>query len=436
MSPFASPVLKHPCLSHPDDTEEEEGEGEDHSVQVSSTEEDSEEIAQPLSLADLKTQTEDDLTDITPATTTCTSYFTHLGLEEGELKLAASAAALQSWQPPIHSTMLDSQRPKPNAAQIDLPSIRFVPPQQSFPATSAGSLVADSGVAASNDFNTTSAFTCSSNDLILTKSTSSSQPTADTSTSMETAAKLSSPQGAYLKIGRHTDHPTVQGIPARTRADYDSGLVFSPEGATFGKTASQEHFIEEYPAALVPLRLAPLTPHAVGAYTRSSTPRYRGSTPRATPSRLNTELSGYPSRLSSRAVFPGSSVLPSRLKLSSSVSPSHRATYGPVLEGGALYGNPGSLATANYSTPPSRYSRLRLTQRLLGSKTSLANLTDEVLRKKESLKARLQLNSKFFGQSLYFIFPYYIVKYSAIYGVEMCMKILFLIKQLLLLQVL
>lgn len=106
-SPFASPVLKHPCTVRDD----EETTHPDRHCKSSATPltglssltevtEDSN-LAQPLCLADLCTQTSD-LTGIT--STTCTGYFNELCLEDSERDFTGISSITENRLHPLHST--------------------------------------------------------------------------------------------------------------------------------------------------------------------------------------------------------------------------------------------------------------------------------------------------------------------------------------------
>ena len=111
----------------------------------------SDDLPQPISMADLQTF-EDDLTSVT-GVTTCTSYFTQLATDDAGLGQAHCEGQ------PLHSTVavppnstwnpsITSMEPHQGAARLRLPSIR------EFSRINAPSMNAtDSGVAASSDFN-------------------------------------------------------------------------------------------------------------------------------------------------------------------------------------------------------------------------------------------------------------------------------------------
>lgn len=117
-SPFASPVLKHPCTVRDDQTTPHATPTPQSkspaslrssmagisSLGVSSLTEvtEDESLAQPLCLADLCTQTSD-LTSVTA--TTCTGYFNELCLEDSERELMGTSSGTELNRPhPLHST--------------------------------------------------------------------------------------------------------------------------------------------------------------------------------------------------------------------------------------------------------------------------------------------------------------------------------------------
>ena len=179
-SPFASPVLKQPCTAR-DDTEADQasptflrkplsspplsphnkGEGS-----LSDDESDSNDLAQPLCLADLCTQTSE-FTSIT--STTCTGYFNGMALEDSERDtmginsidhrnhpLHSTAAhpgsvLLSNWQQtPVHSATTDSQNRNQNQSN----NVEVHPPASGY-VFSGG----DSGVGASNELLNGTSFT-------------------------------------------------------------------------------------------------------------------------------------------------------------------------------------------------------------------------------------------------------------------------------------
>ena len=93
----ASPRLKHQRVYHLEHNSSSE----------------SEDTPAIISLGDLQTDTSSSLP------TTCTTYFTNMGLDEGEEKPLHSLVT--TWQPNTHSTMLEHQRPpiKSSGPSID-----------------------------------------------------------------------------------------------------------------------------------------------------------------------------------------------------------------------------------------------------------------------------------------------------------------------------
>lgn len=107
-SPFASPVLKHPCTVRDDEVtppvptfEESPATPCTSSIGVSSLTEVTEESrqAQPLCLADLQSS---ELTGIT--STTCTSYFNKMCLEDSEREITGISSINGHRLHPLHST--------------------------------------------------------------------------------------------------------------------------------------------------------------------------------------------------------------------------------------------------------------------------------------------------------------------------------------------
>ena len=173
-SPFSSPLLKQPCTQRSLTEEGEEEEG------GSGSETD---LPQSLCLEDLRSETYE-FTDVT--STTCTSYFTNLGLHDNEEvqpcddsdylfftphpihATAGGTAAISMqppWQPPAHSTMM--QQP-PSRHDWGDRGGRGVVGQSILPSFICG----DSGVAASSSY---SGLTGHTNEFLgLAKSSSAS----------------------------------------------------------------------------------------------------------------------------------------------------------------------------------------------------------------------------------------------------------------------
>ena len=434
VSPFASPVLKQPCTMRTD--------MEDCNSNSDSCE--TEDLAQPLSLNDLNTETYD-FTNITA--TTCTSYFTQIGLEESRHPLH-STATNSRWQAPIHSTMVDVQRQLGAASLPTVQGVSQIP---------SSTWAADSGVAASAEFNATSAqsLTSSSNELGITKSSSNPfmlqaskeeelQTQPQPNKSSKTAASQTQngaqdykprekrPNPWMLSTAhpksKHPDLPTIQegqtqtDIPAKNKGmennipcESDSGLVASPDEMYSRQTTDSHRPRTSVPtSAYAPTggSLTSASPHPTGLKLQAfphttrlhyDSTAYGGSTPTSpilqyTPSRYNTAYplkSGLvPHQMKFSTVFPNS-ILPSRPKLSTTPIPSLPSTL-PQPENSVYsfgVGGGGSLSSV-YHTPPSRYSGLRGRGSSLGDRTSFAGFTRDVLRKKASLKSRLQFSSE------------------------------------------
>ena len=419
-SPLASPVLKQPCKTRRDTEPEDDLETGD---------EDSGELAQPLSLADLKTETYD-FTSITA--TTCTSYFTNLGIDDVESKLlplhSTAATSAYNFHPPACSTMLSSQRVPTTTAGIQL-------------MTTQGPSCVDSGVAASSEFNATSGVSLT-NELGITKSSSNSQLSntnkdeqsksdsnaeASDSGSQKQTAKFTSLGGQSTVISKckHPELPTIQegmmDVQARTTPPYrapstpsevDSGLASPLEGiqALNGLRHVSDPLRADCRSVTPHHGLSPqlkCTPDPLGSKLPSSKPSsllgvhcntagYGTFTSlHTTPSRYSATTSTtamglgsghtltHQGKFTSKAIFPRS-VLPSRLKLHTPLTPTLS------LPGSTSYNSStttNSRANANIRLTPTRYSGVR-------HRSSFTRLTEEVLRKKEMLKSKLQFNSK------------------------------------------
>ena len=431
VSPFASPVLKQPCTMRTD--------MEDCNSNSDPCETD--DLAQPLSLSDLKTETYD-FTNITA--TTCTSYFTQIGLEESRHPLH-STATHSRWQAPVHSTMVDLQRQLGAASLPTVQGVSQIP---------SSTWAADSGVAASAEFNATSAqsLTGSSNELGITKSSSNPfmlqaskeelQAQSKPDKSSETAASQTQngtqdyksrekqPNSWMLSTAhpksKHPDLPTIQegqtqtDVPAKNNgtennSKSDSGLVASPDEMYSRQTTDPHRPGTSVPtSAYAPMAgsLTSASPHPTGLKLQVfphttrlhyDSTAYGGSGPTSpilqyTPSRYNTAYplkSGLvPHQMKFPTVFPNG-ILPSRPKLSTTPIPSLPSTLPQPEHSVYSFGvGGGSGLSSVYHTPPSRYSGLRGRGSSLGDGTSFAGFTREVLRKKASLKSRLQFSSE------------------------------------------
>ena len=444
VSPFASPVLKQPCTQRAD--------MEDCNSNSDPCE--TEDLAQPLSLSDLKTETYD-FTNITA--TTCTSYFTQIGLEDDESRHPLHSTATNSrWQPPVHSTMVDPQRQLGAASLPTVHGVSQIP---------SSTWAADSGVAASAEFNATSAqsLTSSSNELGITRSSSNpfmlqankeelhAQPRPDKNSETATSQTQNGTQDykprekrtnswmlstAHPK-SKHPNLPTIRegqtqtDVPARSEGtennvpcESDSGLVTSPDETYSRHTITDLH----RPGTCVPtsayvpvgggltsgyshptgLKLqSPIFPHTTKFCYDSTT--CGCSTPTTsllqyTPSRYTTAFPFKSGLVPHQTKFPTvfqNGILPSRPKISTTPIPSLPSAL-PQPENSFGVGGGGSLSSV-YHTPPSRDSGLRGRGGSLGDKTSFAGFTREVLRKKASLKSRLQFSSE--SQSALVSFP-------------------------------
>ena len=541
-------MLKQPCTKRLDILEEDSAHSPPHNHHhphhppshnhrdIPSDESDSESsIPQPLSLADLQTETYE-LTSITP--TTCTSDFAQFGLDDptenatsaenaephplhstaaGHMTMMSSVPT--HWNPPIHSTMMVDSHCKVQGSnhlttkpipQVSLPLVGGLSRIQSHSHSTANgaiesqshsAIVADSGVAASGEFN----FTNTAAAMALHSNTnagesgiamSGSDPAlkmaeakervqnvvegrakvgGNLSRDVPLASKLCSrpdgKNGPTLMANReanfeskgyvqqHTNEKRGEGSEDKLRravahchSEVDSGLVFSPEHNLL------ERIPEEQPAVLqhtVPTseraKIHPLSPsmgsglisseqHKFHVYHQKTPSRHSNLQPSTgfvvpmspatfhhhhhhvggggAPGLINNGLgSHYPafsSRLTSKCTgLPSGAVLPSRLKLSStnaitaglkspsymysSFVPHHNNYRGK--ENGAPLSSLGSqdvfgVGGASKTTPTSRYSG-KGTLKSLSGKSNMSNQMDEVIRKKEIVKARLQFSSKF-----------------------------------------
>ena len=564
-SPFASPVLKQPCTKRLDILEEDSAHSppptHHHSHHppshnhrgIPSDESDSESsIPQPLSLADLQTETYE-LTSITP--TTCTSEFAQFGLDDptenatraesdrphplhsmaaGHMTTMSSVPA--HWNPPIHSTMMVDSHCKVQGSnhlttsckpipQVSLPLVGGLSRIQSHShSTAAGTndtcsrsqsaIVADSGVAASGEFNFNSTAAAMMAMALHSNTKAGESGIATSGSDPELALKMAEAKeedGRHLAEGGRADvggrlsrddplasklcsrpdgknRPTLMAnreanfertggkqltnekrggedgedklrrAVAQCHSEVDSGLVFSPEHNFL------EHIPEERPAMLFQQHAVPASERAnfhpfspsVGSGFSSELHQQQPNFHvyhQKTPSHLSnlqpsstgfavpmnpatyhcTKGSGgapglinnghYPafsSRLTSKraGISSGASVLPSRLKLSSTnsitaglKSPSymyssfvpHHSNYrgkenSAPLSGSSSLGSQevyGVGGATSKTTPTSRYSSSKGTLKSLSGKLDLSHQMDEVIWKKEIVKARLQFSSKF-----------------------------------------
>ena len=430
-SPFASPVLKQPRRKRP---EAEQDEDEDYRDENS----DSEELAQPLSLADLKTETYD-FTNVTA--TTCTSYFTQMGLDEDRESRqpfhSTATASLHSFHPPAHSTMVASQHIPPHPPSNLLPASQY-------PSSSC----ADSGVAASAEFNVTNLLSSTSN-----SQTQSLQASRGEELLSKQSGNPSNGSSSYAHNGNHSHsdvkdrkqsaplllkshhsvsrqpdlstieegEPPTDGLPDQDMetvapepnaecsrveplhapSQMDSGLAFSPEvDLSKAETASETrmrhtalpspHDLAKYTPSPIKLKLhsqkyaSLLAGHKATYNTMHSTPS-RHSTITTVLAPFGPRFPHNQGKFTSKSTFQ-STVLPSRLKLYPSLS--LPLTFS--LPGSALSYAPGANGTTITSTTPNRHFRLGSAHKL----ASLPSFAEEVLRKKQTFKSRLQFNSE------------------------------------------
>ncbi len=407
-SPFASPVLKQPRTKR---SEQDEEDSEKDRRTRHSDSDSEEELAQPLSLADLQTETYD-LTSVT--STGCTGFFTNFGLED------------QPSQQPLHST---AYKWLPNSSTA-MPSLGYPGPSGAFStnwlsmpggATQTHSAYVDSGVAASSEFNGTT--TASSNELGGMKLSGSLQQSLQASGKEEEVCGQELDSKCTTGIGdvhhtpksqtswqlahtrrRQPNLPTINEDEIQSRPEAgtripcggatpktvpiqaDSGVMFSPEVHT-DSALLQPLSMGNTPQFLgtAGTKLSPSIPkpHPTSPYQHICTSRLPQSglvaLPRTTPSRYTSAASGgvaYGShgKFTNKSIFRNT-VLPSRLK---------------------LHMSPGSLplhfgrTNVDISTP-SRYCGVRVTN---SRHTGYSTFAEEVIRRKESLKAQLQFGSK------------------------------------------
>ena len=456
-------------------------------------------MPQPISLADLQTET-CDLTNITP--TTCTSYFAQFALDdptENDMTMGNGPHPLHStaaghmisnsthWDPPIHSTMVESQSkaqvhtgggPLVNGVipQVSLPLVGGLSRIHPHPASSTSSLsngtsrstVADSGMAASGDFNFNMTALQNSNKVAGGGESGIAMSSYEPAT--KTGEKRSQGIGhgvagedrvTATKFAFNTDdkngaphHVHVAAVQERRKgflqgdererdfsssqkhvhfhhSQFDSGLVFSPdqnlepsEGAVpiYDRLRQLSHMtttaaVNKFPSS-EQLRPSHLQAHHDRTPSRHSNlasfqPGVKVPMSPATlhhiggaPGLINNGAGGshYPtfsSRLTSRCTgLSSGTVLPSRLKVSlTSVpssglrSPTYSSLVPPHNHGNienytnALSGDMFKVGGASKTTPTSRFSGK-------GVKSNLSGMTDDIIRKKESLKARLKFSSK------------------------------------------
>ena len=336
----------------------------------------SEDLPQPLTMADLQTF-EDDLTSVT-GVTTCTSYFNQLATDDGDSHTTNERQPLHStvaipnsaWNPSIATV-----EPQVGAAYLRLPSIREIS-RINAPSMS----VTDSGVAASSDFN---------------------QPTGGSLTQLTNIGGAG--RGALHSINhvaptdleheKLPENKQMEKVPSeiekgqighRSRLGdgcVDSGLVASPDQVRESDGGPRE-------MGGVSTARQPLNEHFTprGNRLHSNLPTHSTS---ITPSRYSTIRNrlGVPLAFTQKSVFANNraflrgNILPSHLKLtpalplSSPGLPSHRVSSTPTRHTGSSNWFGGLLTAQNGLTSPI--------------------FPEEVVRKKEALKARLQFCSEY-----------------------------------------
>ena len=408
-SPFASPVLKHPCTKRTDidnSVIDDINEKIHHDITDNppikiendsppSEHDSSEEMAEPLSLDDLRTETLE-LTNITA--TSCTGYFTNLELDDvGHVameiqghthqSMKGSVSSSSEWpphHPKAHSTMVDSQhRPHTHIpTDISGPHVRGL---SQIPITSQTSLTGlDSGVAGSVELHPSVSMFNSKLASEKSQSEVASGLSQDGGKKEEMSGSGKTEEnggGGELKTPVHVRQLSAIGEGVGGGRDLvDSGLVFSPDPPTHSPLDDGESA-------------------GRGVTSHKSHPHFYTPHPHHTShstfnNHKHTHQSVLPSRLQVRTST--TSLLPL-----SNPSPGHYTLQSPV----AQYCNTPVTKYSNTSkvtspigqllheTPPSRF---RCT-------TSLSHLSahdvlpDDVLKKKKALKARLQFNCELIG---------------------------------------
>ena len=354
--------------------------------------ESSEELPQPLSIADLQTENDDDLTSIT-GITTCTSYFTQLATEDGDSNAASER------QQPLHSTVAvpnsvwnpsiiaaephwGAHLAEDNTAGCHrLPSIREIS-RINTPSMNA----TDSGVAASSYFNQPTGGS-------LAQLTSSGGVGGALNSTKPLSADLEYRKRAENERTEHKRSENSDNLQRHQRpgsqsrllsSEVDSGLATSPDqnAAPAGlRPEGTRGATDVGPLKWRPPLTKPPTPvstlHSHPPRSSSVTPT-RYSTIQFYRNHLGvplavTQKSGF---YSNRALLR-SDVLPSQLKFSPFSFPRSPGSLTPNRHTSCSnwFGGGGSVTgQAGFSSP---------------------GFPDEVLRKKETLKAKLQFCSKY-----------------------------------------
>ena len=402
-TPSPQVVVKGPDTAHARQREEEEErdegmeEEEGREEEGATTRDMSEEIPQPLSLADLQTETYD-LTSITAATT-CTSYFTQLVTEDGDSNVLHERHPLHStvanpnslWNP---STVLDPHK-GPQFAEATaglhmLPSIREIS-RINAPSMNA----TDSGVATSG----TSLSRLTGNDGMGTNVTRQPNMEEERQVKEEEEGKVSSEGSGGLQRRRLESHslascsrlPSIAegeckmeeegGRRQGGRSGVDSGLVFSPEQDLGQGSLRRQEVVSKLPLTKPPTPVGP--PRSCSPYTHTKTPS-RCCLMQPCRGRMGGPLTiNSKSGFTSRAILH-TNVLPSQVRL-----PSTSPLSLPCSLGLSVRGKSSASNTPNRYTGSSNWFGGYVT-----CQSGLTSMPEEVLRKKEMLKAKLHLCSK------------------------------------------
>ena len=349
--------------------------------------ESSEGLPQPLSLADLQTETyEDDLTSVT-GVTTCTSYLTQLTTDTTDSHMVNE-------RQPLHSTVaipnsmwnpLTSLEPHQGAPLMDDNARYRLPSITEISRINAPSMnVTDSGVAASSYFNQPTGGS-------LTQLTHSGGIGVLNSTNIApTANQENEKPRENQQMGcdsRKSDCHVVGHQSGGLRTEVDSGLVASPDP----EQGEGEFRVTGQAAPRQPLDMLSTSP---GKFHSSIPPR---TTATITPSRysginLYRNRLGVPLAVTQKSIFGNNrtflrgNVLPSQLKLASGL-PFPFPNTSPSLSGRTR-----SCHTPSRQTGSSNWLGRSLTGQKGVSHSPI--FPDEVIKKKETLKARLQFYSK------------------------------------------
>ena len=351
----------------------------------------SDDLPQPLSMANLQTETyEDDLTSVT-GVTTCTSYFTQLATDDGDSNAANERQPLHStvaipnsvWNP---LTTAEPHQGAPftednMAACYRLPSIREIS-RINAPSMNA----TDSGVAASSYFNQPTGGSP-------TQLTNSGGTGALNSTNRAPIAGLENDENRQTDKNSKKNgvdiaqkHGEIGCRSTLVRSEVDSGLVTSPDQDPRGGC-------ERDTGGLLRSRPPFSKPSTPGDKLHSNLPPHSTN---ITPSRysaiqLYRNRLGVPLAITQKSAFNNrtflrSSVLPSQLKLT------------PALPLSLPRTSPGLSNKVKASRTPTRHTGYSnwVGGSVIGQNgfTTSPIFPDEVVRKKEMLKARLQFCSK------------------------------------------